>query len=166
MARGAKPTCLCGECKKCVRRTYYREWRQNRGKRELTEAEREAARERSRRWYWENRERARKAAAERAQANPGMSSPRVKAWREQNRERDNAWQLEYYHRNKANGRHAAREKVHQAILSGALVRQPCEVCGVEPAHAHHDDYGKPLDVRWLCVPHHAQHHARERREAA
>jgi len=33
-----------------------------------------------------------------------------------------------------------------------------EVCGAENAQAHHDDYSRPLDVRWLCDTHHRQHH--------
>lgn len=45
----------------------------------------------------------------------------------------------------------------RALSSGELVRQPCEICG-EKADAHHDDYNKPLDVRWLCRSHHKQHH--------
>ena len=51
-----------------------------------------------------------------------------------------------------------------AIRDGRLIRQPCEVCGHEPAEAHHDDYSKPLDVRWLCTKHHAEHHKRERQK--
>lgn len=37
--------------------------------------------------------------------------------------------------------------------NGVLVRQPCEVCGSK-AQAHHNDYSKPLEVRWLCPLHH------------
>lgn len=46
-------------------------------------------------------------------------------------------------------------------------RTTCEACGATPEpmsdgrraiQAHHDDYNKPLEVRWLCQPcHHAWH---------
>jgi hypothetical protein len=49
-----------------------------------------------------------------------------------------------------------------AIESGRLRPQPCEVCGRADAHAHHDDYLKPLDVRWLCSKHHAEWHRKNR----
>lgn len=44
------------------------------------------------------------------------------------------------------------------IREGMLIRQPCEVCGNEKVEAHHDDYFKPLEVRWLCKLHHQEHH--------
>lgn len=52
---------------------------------------------------------------------------------------------------------AAQIATGNAIRDGRLIRQPCEVCGAK-AQAHHDDYGKPLDVRWLCSSHHAEWH--------
>src|SRR5690348_139354 len=52
----------------------------------------------------------------------------------------------------------ARAAVQQAILSGRLERQPCEVCGAKTVDAHHDDYTQPLEVRWLCRRHHRQLH--------
>jgi len=52
----------------------------------------------------------------------------------------------------------ARWKVNKALRSGKLVRQPCEVCGAESTQAHHEDYLKPLDVRWLCSVHHGETH--------
>lgn len=57
---------------------------------------------------------------------------------------------------------AAHNAVNHAIESGRLVRQPCEVCGAEPGHGHHDDYSKPLDVRWLCARCHAATHRAKR----
>jgi hypothetical protein len=50
----------------------------------------------------------------------------------------------------------------RAIRRGELVRQPCEVCGNPRSHAHHDDYSKPLEVRWLCAGHHKRWHCENR----
>lgn len=53
----------------------------------------------------------------------------------------------------------AHHAVEEAIKRNKLFRLPCEVCGSsEMVHAHHEDYTKPLDVRWLCVAHHREHH--------
>lgn len=52
----------------------------------------------------------------------------------------------------------ANAKVQSALRAGRLMRLPCEVCGDPKTHAHHDDYSKPLDVRWLCRNHHMQEH--------
>lgn len=65
----------------------------------------------------------------------------TKAWREEDKRRAKA--------------HSA---VARAIRSGALVRQPCESCHSKSSVAHHDDYDKPLSVRWLCQVCHKQHH--------
>lgn len=56
-------------------------------------------------------------------------------------------------------RHAARNILHYAIKRGEVVRQPCEKCGDPDSHAHHDDYSKPLQVRWLCSKDHGLEHA-------
>lgn len=52
----------------------------------------------------------------------------------------------------------ARTAVGNALRDGKLNRCSCEVCGNPTAHAHHDDYSKPLDVRWLCRTHHVEWH--------
>lgn len=54
---------------------------------------------------------------------------------------------------------AAHQAVQTALRNGSMVRRGCEVCGAK-ASAHHDDYTKPLDVRWLCHAHHMEHHGR------
>lgn len=61
----------------------------------------------------------------------------------------------------------ARMLAGVAIQSGKLVREPCSACGNKSVktEAHHDDYSKPLEVRWLCPPCHDAHHAEERRRA-
>jgi len=52
-------------------------------------------------------------------------------------------------------------RAHRAVASatrrGELIRQPCVKCG-RTAHAHHDDYDRPLDVVWLCRKHHFDVH--------
>lgn len=67
------------------------------------------------------------------------------------------------------GKSSVRTKAHHAtslaIREGKLKKKPCEVCGSLDVQAHHDDYSKPLEVRWLCVPHHNEHHVQERRKA-
>jgi len=51
----------------------------------------------------------------------------------------------------------ARRAVANAIRAGRMKRQSCEICGLA-AQAHHEDYSKPLDVRWLCSLHHCDRH--------
>ena len=58
----------------------------------------------------------------------------------------------------------AHKAVYRALRNGTLTRP--NTCSTPDATcagrivAHHDDYTKPLDVRWLCVRHHAEHHRR------
>lgn len=63
-----------------------------------------------------------------------------------------AWRQEFPNRRRAQG------LVQHALRSGKLTKLPCMVCG-EKAVAHHPDYDRPLDVVWLCQPHHKQAHA-------
>jgi len=53
-------------------------------------------------------------------------------------------------------RDAARAKVGFAVRSGKLKRLPCEVCSDSKTQAHHDNYLKPLEVKWLCFKHHRE----------
>ena len=61
----------------------------------------------------------------------------------------------------------AQNVVEKAIERGKLTRKPCEVCGGDglmtdgrhEVQAHHDDYNKPLEVRWLCQKHHHEWHS-------
>jgi hypothetical protein len=55
----------------------------------------------------------------------------------------------------------ARNLANRAVDLGFLVRPDvCSVCGAEgvKTHAHHDDYSKPLDVRWVCIDCHGKLH--------
>lgn len=60
----------------------------------------------------------------------------------------------------------AHNAVRSALRRGIIERKPCEVCGTaEQVDAHHDDYHRPLKVRWLCRQHHQQHHRDQRNGA-
>ena len=54
----------------------------------------------------------------------------------------------------------AHSIIFRAKRSGKLLPLPCEECGVAKTVGHHDDYDKPLEVRWLCQAHHKQWHAK------
>jgi ribosomal protein S27AE len=48
--------------------------------------------------------------------------------------------------------------VQNAIKYNRIRRESCEMCGARSVQAHHDDYDKPLAVRWLCPQHHKEVH--------
>lgn len=58
-------------------------------------------------------------------------------------------------------KYKAHSKVNWALKSGKLKRKNnCDECGVSPTVAHHDDYSKPLSVRWLCQGCHKRWHSK------
>lgn len=81
-------------------------------------------------------------------------------WREDNRE----YFVEYRKRPEAKAKANASNKINNAIRAGKMTRDPCEVCGNPKSEGHHDDYSKPLEVRWLCKKHHTEHHLNEKRK--
>jgi hypothetical protein len=65
------------------------------------------------------------------------------------------------YRNNYPAKYKAVTMVNNAIRDKRLFKEPCEACGnKEHIHAHHDDYAKPLNVRWLCPPCHFDWHAK------
>lgn len=83
-------------------------------------------------------------ARKRRADHPGLKTKEYAEWRRTHREAYRAHRI-----------------VNSAIKKGTVKRSSCEVCGEDRkyrVHAHHDDYRKPLQVRWLCVPHHKQQH--------
>jgi hypothetical protein len=89
----------------------------------------------------------------------------IEYYREYEKERSQrperkAKQLEYQRERRENNplKYKARNKVSNALRDGRIKRKPCEICGCEDAEAHHDDYSKPLQVRWLCFEHHRKEH--------
>lgn len=58
----------------------------------------------------------------------------------------------------SDARKSASNLVWSARWRGELKKQSCEVCSDPITVAHHDDYARPLDVRWLCRSHHLRWH--------
>jgi hypothetical protein len=62
------------------------------------------------------------------------------------------------------GKKEARFAMQRATDKGLIKRgEVCEVCatkgtGPQPIEGHHDDYNKPLTVRWLCKKCHFDWH--------
>ncbi len=57
-------------------------------------------------------------------------------------------------------RTTARAALRNALRRGEMVKpSQCSVCPSSiRIEAHHDDYEKPLEVRWLCAACHQAHH--------
>lgn len=55
----------------------------------------------------------------------------------------------------------AHSAANYALRNGALIKPTkCESCLQEKRlHAHHEDYSKPLEVKWLCARCHHRLHA-------
>ena len=89
---------------------------------------------------------------------------RVAAYRQSNAGRE--LEARKYAKDKADGKRRARAYIINGVQRGTITRQPCEVCGEPNGQAHHDDYSKPLEVRWLCAKHHAEVHVQLRKVSA
>ena len=52
----------------------------------------------------------------------------------------------------------ARRLINYRVRKGLIKKKHCELCGEKKTEAHHDDYSKPLEVRWLCFKCHRKVH--------
>lgn len=147
MKTGRPPTCLCGECGKCRHRVRARLRYQSLSIEErraviaARDPERVKANDRAR--YYRNYEDRRARMQEYAQLHPGKAREANRRWLARNPEK-----------------YRAHNAVSNAVRDGYLVRPLfCEECGSGVRiQAHHDDYSKPLEVRWLCTRCHGVTH--------
>ena len=89
---------------------------------------------------------------------------KIEYYRAYDRERGNRQDAEYRKRYQQDNpiKCGARTMVSNSVRDGKLKRgEICESCGGSGGlHGHHDDYAKPLEVRWLCCPCHFTWHAK------
>ena len=120
------------------------------------------------------------AASEWKKANVEKMRQYRRAYNERNIEKVRAHAREF-HRTHKEGRpsknvrgvpdpikRTARNIARGAYRRGKIIKPAaCEVCARERRlHMHHDDYAKPLVVRFLCVDCHAMHHRKAIKEAS
>jgi hypothetical protein len=86
----------------------------------------------------------------------------IESIREYDRNRGNRQDKGYAKewRDKYPKKYKAHCMVNNQKRAGNISEQPCEICKELKVVAHHDDYDKPLNVRWLCQSHHKQWHAK------
>ena len=144
---------VCKPCFLAKKREYNREYRDKNGKylreynRQYRADNQEYFREHGRQWRAENPEYQREYYAE----NRGNILAHQRRYRAKNEEKT-----------------VAHTAVTLAIRAGSLVRPDrCSQCGKRcTPDAHHDDYSKPLDVRWICRACHKLHHGTEKGDAS
>jgi hypothetical protein len=66
---------------------------------------------------------------------PSRFYSKVKKWRDNNPEKIKAQRM-----------------IYVLVRNGTLKREKC-FCG-KKGEAHHEDYSKPLEIKWLCKKHH------------
>lgn len=85
-------------------------------------------------------------------------------YREYDRNRGNRQGIDYLrsYRAKNKAKYIAHVAVNNGIKCGKVEKaSSCESCGsLDNLHGHHDDYSKPLEVRWLCAACHRQWHVK------
>lgn len=55
----------------------------------------------------------------------------------------------------------ARRLANYHASKGHIQRLLCEVCLSPQTQPHHEDYSKPLEVRWFCREHHLEHEGKQ-----
>jgi hypothetical protein len=103
----------------------------------------------------------RRSASEYFRLHPEVNKRAVRRYKDSHREVLNRRSAEYALANPEKIR--ARSLANSARRHGRLVAPTvCGSCGkARKIRMHHEDYSKPLDVRWLCDVCHTQLHALE-----
>lgn len=110
-------------------------------------------------YYEQNKERIKAASRRYYERHKEKRLVYVHQYQKEHRDELNAYQRKRKREDKNTIiRCRAHEKVANAVSHGFELHKPCEICGAENSFAHHDDYTKPLEVRFLCQKHHSEWH--------
>lgn len=129
-------------CSDCLQQSLRNSWNKYSAKNRLDR------RENSKRYYSRNKDK---------------ETARIKVYQSTERGKEVKKLSDQRQREKYPEKYQARQEVLKALRKGLLIKKPCEKCGAEKVEAHHDDYKKPLSVRWLCRDHHDELHKKLRK---
>lgn len=122
----------------------------------------ESERKRNQKYYRRNREQILLRKHEHSREHADEIRARNAVYYNSHREEIRAYRSERYRagfrREHPKEIRAAHQAVAYALRHNHLSKKPCQECGRMKVHAHHDDYSKPLEVRWLCPRHHTERH--------
>ena len=93
-------------------------------------------------------------------SNKGNGLEQLRRWRKRYPEQRAALRRKQENREKD----AAHRRLYRAVKAGKITKPlECSVCNQahDHIHGHHDDYSKPLEVRWLCPRCHREAHAEQ-----
>lgn len=90
---------------------------------------------------------------------------RVKKYRSSDQGRKNKSKTNKVYYEKYPEKIRATRAINNGIRDKKVFKpETCEECGLKAkVQGHHDDYSKPLEVRWLCEPCHTHHHTKVNR---
>lgn len=110
-----------------------------------------------------NPDKVRELSRRHRERNPEVAREEKRRWARNNPEKRRQLRNEWRAANREKSR--AHSAVARALKGGTLKKSStCEDCGTSGRiEAHHDDYSRPLDVRWLCA---RCHRSADRRRAA
>ena len=137
----------CRECKRAQDRQYFHN-------------NREACLTRMAEYRLEHREELRARALEYSRSTRGREVNNVAKRRYYYKHHDVCLARMKLHRQINAAKYIARYTISNAVKLGKVTRpNTCSACN-KPCnvHAHHDNYSKPLDVRWLCRKCHGRIH--------
>lgn len=120
----------------------------------------ERKRQKDKRYYERHKEEILKKMKEYQKNHQEQRKETLKRYYRNHKDSESARQKEYIENNRE--KYLAHTAVRGAILRGKLHKHTCSVCGAEKAEAHHDDYSKPLEVKWLCHKCHMMWHSQNK----